>query len=144
MQREFLNRDIDYMNQTEMLPKTAQDWNQQGCNLCEQGNLVLALAAFDQAISLQADYATAWNNRGNTLCGLYRYAEATAAYEKAIALKPQYHQAWFNRGKLMAELGAYGNAVEAYSQAIGIKADPLYIHALEDIWVKQKLVPYVS
>ena len=144
MQRESPNRDIDRMNQTEILPTTAQDWNQRGCDLCEQENLTLALAAFDQAISLQADYPTAWNNRGNTLCGLYRYAEATAAYDKAISLKPQYHQAWFNRGKLMAELGAYGNAVEAYRQAIEIKADPLYLYALEDIWVKQKLVPYFS
>ncbi len=40
------------MNQTENLPKTSQDWNPQGCILCEQGNLDLALAAFDHAIAM--------------------------------------------------------------------------------------------
>jgi tetratricopeptide (TPR) repeat protein len=130
------------MNQAQHSPATAQDLNQQGYNLWKQGKLNLALATFDRAIGLQANDATTWNNRGNALCGLHRYAEAIAVYDKALALRPQYHQAWFNRGKLMAELGAYGNTVEAYNKAIELMADPLYIHALEDIWVKQKLVPY--
>jgi hypothetical protein len=34
---------------------------------------------------------------------------------------------------------AYGNALEAYERAIAIHPDPLYLHAREDIWLKNKL-----
>ena len=121
----------------------AEDLNAQGCALCEQNQFAQALDTFDQALALDRNYCTAWSNRANALCGLNRQAEALAAYDRAVALNPQYHQAWFNRGKLLAELGAYGNAVESYNRAIALKADPIYLHAKADIWVKKKLVATV-
>ncbi|MGF1570472.1 MAG: tetratricopeptide repeat protein [Nodosilinea sp.] len=120
--------------------QTAEALNGKGCALCEQTQFKPALAAFDQAIALDGTHCTAWNNRGNALCGLGRYAEALSAYDRAIALNPQYHQAWFNRGKLLADMGAYGNAVESYNRAIALEADPRYLHAKADIWVKKQLV----
>jgi tetratricopeptide (TPR) repeat protein len=68
-----------------------------------------------------------------------RYAAALNAYDKAVALNPFYHQAWFNRGKLLAEMGAYGNALESYDRAIALEAAPHYLHAREDIWLKNQL-----
>lgn len=119
--------------------QTAETWNGKGCAFCENSQFTEALAAFDRAIALTPHYCTAWNNRGNALCGLNRSAEALFAYDKAIALNPTYHQAWFNRGKLLAEMGAYGNALESYERAIALEADPRYLHAHEDIWLKGKL-----
>jgi tetratricopeptide (TPR) repeat protein len=121
-------------------PQTAESWNGKGCVLCEQADFAQALAAFEQALALDANYPIAWNNRGNALCGLSRQAEALAAYDRAVALEPQYHQAWFNRGKLLAELGAYGNALESYDRAIAVVDDPRYHHARADIWIHKKLV----
>ncbi|MFQ4139191.1 tetratricopeptide repeat protein [Nodosilinea sp. PGN35] len=118
----------------------AQALNAQGCALCEQHQFAQGLAALDRAIALDNTYCTAWNNRANALCGLNRQAEALAAYDRAVALNPQYHQAWFNRGKLLAEIGAYGNAMASYDRAIALAADPVYIHAREDIWVKKQLI----
>ncbi|MGB3135987.1 MAG: tetratricopeptide repeat protein [Nodosilinea sp.] len=117
--------------------------NARGCTLCEQNQFDQALDTFDQALALDGSYCTAWNNRANALCGLNRQAEALAAYDKAVALNAQYHQAWFNRGKLLTDMGAYGNAVESYNRAIALKPDPIYIHSLEDIWVKKKLIATV-
>lgn len=117
--------------------------NTQGCALCAQGQYEPALAVFDQAIALDGTNCTAWGNRANALCGLQQQAAALAAYDRALALNPQYHQGWFNRGKLLAEMGAYGNAVESYHRAIALAADPLYRHALADIWVKRQLIASV-
>lgn len=117
--------------------------NAKGCALCEQSQFQQALGVFDQAIAGDRTYCTAWNNRANALCGLNRQAEALAAYDQAVALNPQYHQAWFNRGKLLAEMGAYGNAVESYNRAIALAADPVYLHARDDIWVKKQLIATV-
>jgi tetratricopeptide (TPR) repeat protein len=114
-------------------------WDEQGCRLCETAQFAAAIAAFEQAIALDFGYCKSWNNRGNALCGLKRYADALTSYERAIALRPDYHQAWFNRGLLFAEMGAYGNAVESYNQAIALHPDPLYLHARQDIWIKEKL-----
>ncbi len=131
------------MTRIHDIAQTADALNAQGCTLCEQADFTQALAAFDQAITLDSTYCTAWSNRGNALCGLGRFADALAAYDKAVALNPQYHQAWFNRGKLLAEIGAYGNAIESYNRAIALEADPRYLHAREDIWVKGQLVATV-
>lgn len=113
--------------------------NARGCALCEQAQFAQALETFDQAIAISDRYCTIWNNRANALCGLNRQAEALAAYDRAVALDAQYHQAWFNRGKLLAEIGAYGNAVESYDRAIALDADPIYLHARANIWVKKQL-----
>ncbi|WP_017301296.1 tetratricopeptide repeat protein [Nodosilinea nodulosa] len=128
-------------------PKTrdlsAAALNSKGCALCAQNQFDQALAAFDQALALDGAFCTAWNNRANALCGLHRQAEALASYDRAVALNPHYHQAWFNRGKLLADLGAYGNAVESYDRAIALVADPVYLHARADIWVKKQLIATV-
>ncbi|MEA5450846.1 tetratricopeptide repeat protein [Leptolyngbya sp. CCNP1308] len=131
------------MNPIHTHDHSAAALNAQGCTLCEQNQFAQALETFDQALALDSTYCTVWNNRANALCGLKRQAEALAAYDRAVALAPQYHQAWFNRGKLLAEMGAYGNAVESYNRAIALEADPIYIHAKADIWVKKQLIATV-
>jgi len=79
-------------------------WDGQGCIHCESERYDQAIAAFDRAISLDANYCKAWNNRGNALCGQQNYAAALGSYDKAIALQSDYHQAWFNRGLMLIEM----------------------------------------
>ena len=45
-----------------------------------------ALAAYEQAIRLDSNYADAYNNKGNTLKTLKRHEEAKLAFEKASQL----------------------------------------------------------
>ena len=132
-----MNSVMNHLDQEQTRPEF---WDGQGCVWCEAEQYEEAIAAFDKAIELDANYCKAWNNRGNALCGMKRYAEALASYDKAVALQPDYHQAWFNRGLLLAEMMAYGNAIESYERAIGLNSDPRYLHARDDIWLKRKLI----
>ncbi|MEX0268147.1 tetratricopeptide repeat protein [Leptolyngbyaceae cyanobacterium UHCC 1019] len=115
-------------------------WEGQGRAHCEGDRYAQAIAAFDQAIALNAAYCKAWNNRGNALCGQQKYAAALGSYDQAISLQPDYHQAWFNRGLLLIAMNAYGNAVESFDRAIAIYPDPRYLHAKAGIWLNKKLV----
>ncbi|MBD1871350.1 tetratricopeptide repeat protein [Oculatella sp. FACHB-28] len=119
------------------------DWQAQGCALCGAEQYQAAIAAFDRALSLEPKNCQTWNYRANALSALQRQAEALSCYDRAIALNPTYHQAWFNRGLLLAEMGAQGSALEAYDRAIALHPDPLYLHAWDDVWLKQKLIPFV-
>ncbi|MEO1404045.1 MAG: tetratricopeptide repeat protein, partial [Cyanobacteria bacterium J06635_1] len=47
-----------------------------------------AISAYEKAIELDPDDATAHYNLGNTYKALKRYDEAISAYEKAIELDP--------------------------------------------------------
>jgi tetratricopeptide (TPR) repeat protein len=122
---------------------TAESWQAQGCACCAAEQYKEAIAAFDRALALAPHNCRTWNYRGNALSGLRRQAEALTCYDKAVALNAVYHQAWFNRGLLLAEMGAYGSALASYDRAIDVHPDPCYLHARADIWLKQKLVPFV-
>lgn len=130
------NKSMNAFDRQEQQPEF---WDGQGCAFCESEQFEAAVTAFDQAIAIDVNYCKAWNNRGNALCGMKRYAEALASYDRAIALQPNYHQAWFNRGLLLTEMMAYGNALESYDRSIAINPDPRYLHAREEIWMKQKM-----
>ena len=118
-------------------------WQAQGCALCAAEDYQGAVAAFDQALAGEPDNCQTWNYRGNALSAIDRQAEALDCYDKATALNLTYHQAWFNRGLLLAEMQSYGSALAAYDRAIDLHPDPCYLHARANIWVKQKLVPFV-
>ena len=47
-----------------------------------------SLAAFEQATTIDPDYAVGWQNQGRALVALKRYDEALAASERVIALQP--------------------------------------------------------
>jgi tetratricopeptide (TPR) repeat protein len=127
---------------TEQTEANAAFWDKQGRDYAALENYDDAIAAFDKAIAFDPQYAEAWNHKGSVLALSKRYAEAFAVFDRAIAIQPQYHQAWFNRGLLLVEMGAYGTAVESYERAISLEADPVYLHAREDIFLKRKLIAF--
>ena len=102
---------------------TASDWFGQGNTFANLGRYEEALASYDQAISLQPDYAIAWNDRGYPLANLGRYEEALASYDQAISLQPELAMAWFNRGSTLAHLGRYEKSLASYDQAISLQPD---------------------
>lgn len=56
-------------------PDRPEFWDGKGCAHCEAEEFADAVAAFDRAIALDANYCRAWNNRANALCGQKKYAE---------------------------------------------------------------------
>ncbi|MEH2152014.1 CHAT domain-containing protein [Nostoc sp.] len=101
----------------------AQGWFYQGLSQAKTGDLLGALASYDQAIELQPDFSEYWFNRGLTLFHLERFDEAIASYETATELKPDFYKAWYNRGGTLGELGYFEEAIASFDKAIEIKPD---------------------
>jgi CHAT domain-containing protein/Flp pilus assembly protein TadD len=101
----------------------AQGWFYQGLSQAKTGDLLGAIASYDQAIELQPEFSEYWFNRGLTLFHLERFDEAIASYETAIELKPDFYKAWYNRGGTLGELGYFEEAIASFDKAIEIKPD---------------------
>ena len=101
----------------------AQTWFYQGLSQAKTGDLLSAIASYDQAIKLQPEFSEYWFNRGLTLFHLERFDEAITSYETATELKPDYYKAWYNRGGTLGELGYFEEAIASFDKAIEIKPD---------------------
>lgn len=101
----------------------AQGWFYQGLQQAKTGDLLGAIASYDQAIEMQPEFSEYWFNRGLTLFHLERFDEAIASYETATQLKPDFYKAWYNRGGTLGELGYFEEAIASFDKAIEIKPD---------------------
>jgi CHAT domain-containing protein/tetratricopeptide (TPR) repeat protein len=101
----------------------AQGWFYQGLQQAKTGDLLGAIASYDQAIELEPEFSEYWFNRGLTLFHLERFDEAIASYQTATQLKPDFYKAWYNRGGTLGELGYFEEAIASFDQAIEIKPD---------------------
>jgi len=85
-----------------------------------------AVAAYQQAIAINADYFEAHNNLGNTFQDLGKLEEALACYKRMIAIAPGRANAYSNIGNIMFDRGSLDEAISNYRQALEL--DPQ--HAL--------------
>jgi len=92
-----------------------------GLALCDKGRYDGAVEAFDKAIKLNPNSATAWNNKGIALKSQNKYDEAIVAHDKATELNPQLADAWYNKGMALYDQNKYDEAIIAYDKAINIK-----------------------
>jgi len=124
----------------------AKDCVDMGLALYDKSKYDDAVKAFDKAIELDPNSATAWNRKGTALKAQGKYDEAVAAYDKAIELNPprwkishlcpysriivayykavefnpQLANAWYNKGVAFDDQDKYGEAITAYDNAIEI------------------------
>jgi tetratricopeptide (TPR) repeat protein len=110
------------LKETEITQKS-QDFFNEGTDYFVKEKYEQAIASYDKAIAIKADYHEAWDNRGSALDDLQRYSEAIASYDRAIAIKPDYYYSWHNRGVSLEKLQSYPEAIESYDKAIDIKPD---------------------
>ncbi|MEA5554219.1 tetratricopeptide repeat protein [Anabaena cylindrica UHCC 0172] len=99
----------------------AQAWFYQGLQQAKSGDLLGALAFYNQATKMQPEDHEYWFNQGLTLFHLQRLEEAIASYDQALSLKPDFHKAWYNRGGILGEFGDFDNAIASFDQAIQFK-----------------------
>lgn len=76
-----------------------------------------AIVAYDQALSLQPDYAWAWARKGRTYRLLEKYDEALVCYDRAIDLLPSYAFAWNGKGIVLERMGRLDEALMCYDTA---------------------------
>ena len=86
---QALERQVDAIaayDRALALAERADVWCARGAALKKSGQLVAALASYDQALRLRPDYALAAHYRANVLRALGRNQEARTAYHRALAL----------------------------------------------------------
>jgi tetratricopeptide (TPR) repeat protein len=101
--------------------------NNLGNALYEEGKIKDALYYFNEAISINPDFAKLYYSRGNAYYKLGQFQLAIDDYSKAITMNPYYAGAYCNRGIVYDEKGQYRLAMEDYTQTIRLKPD--YIEA---------------
>ena len=94
-----------------------------GVALQDAGQWQAAVAAFEQAVGLQPDYAIALNNLGNALAKLGRHDEAVTRYRQAIDCKPEYAEAHFHLGLALQSTGVHLQACDCLQRAIALRPD---------------------
>ena len=81
-----------------------------------------AIAAYNQAIRFNPDYAEAYYC-GETERSLGQYESASVAFDEAIRINPVDAYAYFKRADVKCELSQYEAAIADYSEAIQLKPD---------------------
>src|SRR5262249_53454784 len=89
--------------------------NNLGTALQNEGRLDDAIAHYQRAIALRADYAPAYNTLASPLKSKGRIADAIATYEQALGVQPEYPEADYNLANALVEAGRRDEAI-AHSQ----------------------------
>ena len=108
---------------------SATKWSEIGRQASDANRWNEALNAYDKAIELNPNDASAYNNRGIAYDNLDKNDLAIEDYKKAIELNPKYGDAFNNLGKNFSKLGDYKRAILYYDRAIEINrkdADAYY------------------
>ena len=80
-----------------------------------------ALNAYDKAIEIDPNVASAWFNKGEIFADfLGRFDEALVCINKSIEINPQFADAWYLKGKGLTVFGNYGEALKAYNESLRI------------------------
>ncbi|MEM7556760.1 MAG: tetratricopeptide repeat protein [Cyanobacteria bacterium P01_A01_bin.84] len=120
LQNQFIDSAPDTVSQ-------AESWFYKGLQQAKTGDLMTALASYDQAISFRPEVYEYWFNRGLALFHLGDFTAALASYDQALAIKPDAYKGWYNRGGTLGELGRFNEAIASFEQAIEL--NPGYYEA---------------
>ena len=107
----------------------AANWSEIGRQAIDAKRWNEALNAYNKAIELNPNDASAYNNRGLAYDNLDKNDLAIADYEKAIELNPKYRDAFNNIGNSYGRRGYYKQAILYYDRAIELNqndADAYY------------------
>jgi tetratricopeptide (TPR) repeat protein len=92
--------------------------NGRGIARYAKGDLAVALAHFERAITLKPGYPQAFNNRGIVRQRLGDFVAALADFDQAIQLAAGYADAFNNRGTLRQAMGDLAGALADFDRAI--------------------------
>jgi predicted O-linked N-acetylglucosamine transferase (SPINDLY family) len=98
----------------------AEYQNGLGIGFAQQGQIDRAIACFESAISIQAEYADAHYNLGIARSEQNNVEAAIACFTQAINCNPQYTSAYLNLGLTFAKQERYSEANEMYKSALAL------------------------
>src|SRR5439155_1269934 len=103
--------------------RTKQEWLDEGYAFHNLKCYEEALAAYEQAIRLDPNYAMAYYNKGFVLSSRSRYEEALTAFEQTLRLDPNNAGAYCLKGNALSYFKRYEEALTALEQAIRLDPD---------------------
>jgi tetratricopeptide (TPR) repeat protein len=104
--------------QQKIQRQRAEIANAKALNLWQAGDMDGALAAFNQALSDDPEFAEAHYNLGRLLWKLGKANEAAAQYKSALAYRPGYPEALNELGEVYLALGQTDQAGQLFRTAV--------------------------
>ncbi|MBF0160351.1 MAG: glycosyltransferase family protein [Magnetococcales bacterium] len=105
-------------------PNRVESWTLLGMLHRKAGRIPEAIAAYQQAITLQPFFADTYNNLGNLLLREQNQVdEAVACYRQVVQLRPDSVDALYNLGAALREGGQVEEAVACFDRVIALQPD---------------------
>ncbi len=101
-------------------PDEPVSYNNLGNKEDKAGNYEKAIGYYNQAISVNSNYAEAFYNRGLSYYNLNKYAEAHTDFNKAIQINPNFAKAFNNRGTAKYFLSDKKGACKDWEKALAL------------------------
>jgi len=106
---------------------TAEDWAENGDNLCSSGHYSEALSCYEKALEMEPELAAAWDGKGDALQMTGSYDKALRCYERALVIDPDSAEGWYHKGNTLQMLLRFDEALGCYNEALRI--DPEFAEA---------------
>jgi len=118
-------------------PAHPRAWSTAGFLYAEKGRFQNAIAAFERAVTLNADDAATLFNLGFALQRAGRHAVAIERFEQAIALQPSLDRAWYGLGLSLAYEDRHAEAAAKFQEAARLQPlSPYPRYQLAGAWFK--------
>lgn len=95
-----------------------------------------AIAFFDKAILIYAEFIPALLNKGYAFSRMLRYEDAIISYDKILQLDPNHYQALLQKGLALQCSGRREDAIVYYSKAIAVKPEEHHLASANLLYCK--------
>ena len=114
-------------------------YNNRGALFLQQKKYNEALADFNRAIELNAEWQESYLNKGIALKFLKNYTDALASFTFLLQKNDHHEQAYYHRGLTYMELGNHDLAIDDIGTALAINPNEIkYAYSLADCYFKNK------
>lgn len=119
---------------TFTLSRNPDSWlahNNLGNAFIKKGEIDGAIAEFEKALQVNANYAKSHNNLGYSLLQKGRVDDAIEEYEKAVKIDPDFADAYGNIGVALAQKGQIDEAIVEYQKALSV--NPSFVEVMSNL-----------
>ncbi len=114
---------------TTLSAQTAKSLNKQGIELAKKGELKQAMDYFNQAITIDGEFADAYANRGYGHFLQEKLEAAASDLSRAVELDPTNCVAYFHRAMVREDRGNLYGAIDDYDQTLECNPSQPAAHA---------------
>jgi tetratricopeptide (TPR) repeat protein len=113
---------------------------QEGEAAFKRKDMVKAAQAFESAVKIDPEFATAWRGLGRARMALRQPAQAEAAFRIFMELSPDYPYAMANLGWALAAEGKYNEAIDVLRKQLEITPDAVDVYQqIGDVYMRTNL-----